>query len=56
MFFILNYKNEFYSHTENGIEFTTDFAKATMFDTRDIAMTEWDENGTDDILVHIEYI
>lgn len=56
MFFILNYKNEFYSHTENGIEFTTEFAKADMFDTLEVAQNEWDENGTDDILVHIENI
>lgn len=56
MFFILNDKNEFYSHTENGIEFTTNFAKAEIFDTFEFAQNEWDENGTDDISVHIEYI
>ena len=57
MFVILNDKNEFYSRTPNGsAEFTSNFAKATMFDSWEIAMIEWNENGTDEILVHIEDI
>lgn len=56
MFFILNDKNEFYSHTKNGVEFTTDYTKADMFDTLEVAQSEWDENGTDEISVHIEKI
>lgn len=56
MFVILNDKNEFYSHTKNGVEFTTDYAKADLFDTWQVAQSEWDENGTDEISVHIEDI
>lgn len=57
MFVILNNKNEFYSRTKSGsAEFTANFAKASMFDTWYGAMVEWDENGTDEISVHIEEI
>lgn len=57
MFVILNNKNEFYSRNSNGgAEFTSNFAKATMFDSWESAMAEWDENGTDEISVHIEDI
>lgn len=57
MLVILNDKNEFYSRTSNGgVEFTSNFAKATIFHTWEIAMIEWNENGTDEISVHIEDI
>lgn len=57
MFVILNNKNEFYSRNSiGGAEFTSNFAKATMFDSWESAMAEWDENGTDEISVHIEDI
>ena len=57
MFVIINKDKEFYHHTaDGGVEFTTDFVKADLFERADVAMAEWDKNGTTDIEVFVESV
>jgi len=55
MFVIMNYYKEFLARIENDIcTFTTNFAKAMTFNTKEEAQSVFDEYGIDDTYLTIE--